>query len=60
MGEKYASYSAKARHLKFLEENVKFWAAMVTILLAGEYPFPLQVLIPFRNESVQDQGHLVR
>uniref|UniRef100_A0A8B9PHU9 Serine/threonine-protein kinase Nek4 n=1 Tax=Apteryx owenii TaxID=8824 RepID=A0A8B9PHU9_APTOW len=24
MGEKYASYSAKARHLKFLEENVKF------------------------------------
>ncbi|XP_069721950.1 serine/threonine-protein kinase Nek4 isoform X2 [Phaenicophaeus curvirostris] len=24
MGDKYASYSAKARHLKFLEENVKF------------------------------------
>ncbi|NXE55241.1 NEK4 kinase, partial [Casuarius casuarius] len=24
MGEKYASYSVKARHLKFLEENVKF------------------------------------
>ncbi|XP_040425202.1 serine/threonine-protein kinase Nek4 isoform X3 [Cygnus olor] len=24
MGAKYASYSAKARHLKFLEENVKF------------------------------------
>ncbi|KAM6345118.1 serine/threonine-protein kinase Nek4 isoform 4-T4 [Alca torda] len=24
MGEKYASYSAKVRHLKFLEENVKF------------------------------------
>ncbi|NWR74598.1 NEK4 kinase, partial [Centropus unirufus] len=24
MGNKYASYSAKARHLKFLEENVKF------------------------------------
>lgn len=25
MGDKYASYSAKARHLKFLEENVKLW-----------------------------------
>ncbi|XP_061213264.1 serine/threonine-protein kinase Nek4 isoform X5 [Neopsephotus bourkii] len=24
MGDKYASYSAKARHLKFLEKNVKF------------------------------------
>uniref|UniRef100_A0A8C3CS42 Serine/threonine-protein kinase Nek4 n=1 Tax=Cairina moschata TaxID=8855 RepID=A0A8C3CS42_CAIMO len=24
MGDKYTSYSAKARHLKFLEENVKF------------------------------------
>ncbi|XP_061314325.1 serine/threonine-protein kinase Nek4 isoform X5 [Pezoporus flaviventris] len=24
MGDKYVSYSAKARHLKFLEENVKF------------------------------------
>ncbi|NXW47513.1 NEK4 kinase, partial [Nyctiprogne leucopyga] len=24
MGDKYASYSTKARHLKFLEENVKF------------------------------------
>ncbi|NXJ97655.1 NEK4 kinase, partial [Corythaixoides concolor] len=24
MGDKYASYSVKARHLKFLEENVKF------------------------------------
>ncbi|NWW49204.1 NEK4 kinase, partial [Pedionomus torquatus] len=24
MGEKYASYSAKVRHLKFLEENMKF------------------------------------
>uniref|UniRef100_A0A8C3KAA2 Serine/threonine-protein kinase Nek4 n=1 Tax=Calidris pygmaea TaxID=425635 RepID=A0A8C3KAA2_9CHAR len=24
MGEKYASYGAKVRHLKFLEENVKF------------------------------------
>ncbi|NWS73733.1 NEK4 kinase, partial [Crotophaga sulcirostris] len=24
MGDKYASYSAKARHLKFLEENAKF------------------------------------
>ncbi|NXV34841.1 NEK4 kinase, partial [Rissa tridactyla] len=24
MGEKYTSYSAKVRHLKFLEENVKF------------------------------------
>ncbi|NXE22896.1 NEK4 kinase, partial [Ardeotis kori] len=24
MGDKYGSYSAKARHLKFLEENVKF------------------------------------
>ncbi|XP_032860491.2 serine/threonine-protein kinase Nek4 isoform X5 [Tyto alba] len=24
MGDKYRSYSAKARHLKFLEENVKF------------------------------------
>ncbi|XP_051483175.1 serine/threonine-protein kinase Nek4 isoform X2 [Apus apus] len=24
MGDKYASYGAKARHLKFLEENVKF------------------------------------
>ncbi|KAJ6667684.1 hypothetical protein lerEdw1_016005 [Lerista edwardsae] len=24
MGDKYASYSMKARHLKFLEENVKF------------------------------------
>ncbi|NXD82371.1 NEK4 kinase, partial [Halcyon senegalensis] len=24
MGDKYASYSAKARHLKFLEENMKF------------------------------------
>ncbi|XP_071611793.1 serine/threonine-protein kinase Nek4 isoform X2 [Heliangelus exortis] len=24
MGDKYASYSAKAQHLKFLEENVKF------------------------------------
>ncbi|NWI08747.1 NEK4 kinase, partial [Crypturellus soui] len=24
MGEKYTSYSVKARHLKFLEENVKF------------------------------------
>ncbi|XP_074861061.1 serine/threonine-protein kinase Nek4 isoform X2 [Carettochelys insculpta] len=24
MGEKYTDYSAKARHLKFLEENVKF------------------------------------
>ncbi|NXD64138.1 NEK4 kinase, partial [Eolophus roseicapillus] len=24
MGDKYASYCAKARHLKFLEENVKF------------------------------------
>ncbi|NWR67100.1 NEK4 kinase, partial [Bucorvus abyssinicus] len=24
LGDKYASYSAKARHLKFLEENVKF------------------------------------
>lgn len=23
MGDKYVSYSAKARHLKFLEENVK-------------------------------------
>lgn len=25
MGDKYVSYSVKARHLKFLEENVKFW-----------------------------------
>ncbi|OXB73236.1 UNVERIFIED_CONTAM: hypothetical protein H355_016416 [Colinus virginianus] len=24
MGDKYAGYSVKARHLKFLEENVKF------------------------------------